>query len=747
MGEMIPEKPLAAKALPADAALRAAEFLEGIATGSGRVAIAAIPPDEKPYGVTLALPADRNRLLTVLQRAEGRTVNLYFTLNDPKLPEAQEGKAGKLKEADVEAIRGVAVDIDPDEAAEAEPGGLERERDRLKHIALEALAHETCPATAAIDSGNGVQLLWLFDKPLPNTPENREAVKRQAAGLAQHFGGDAVQSLDHLFRIPFTRNIPNRKKREKGRAECVSKLLAWDNGRRHSLEALAAIAPPAERASITMQTVAPIELDFPSVMDAAEGGPDALPAQLQMWAAALRERRGFSSAMEKQDRSARDFELAANCVALGMIDPTELAQVTFAFSPEKMLELEQKAPGLGERHASRTVAKALKTVKPDLKPEEVFQPAELSADLFDGGGRRSKFFPASLLQGRPVPPRKWLVPDLIPQNTVTLFGGDGGTGKSLLALQLAAGVAAGSGWLKKDVEQGGAIFISAEDDEDELHRRLADVVRAEGKTFADLQRLTLRSLAGEDALLAVETNLSLVKSTLYEELDARADKEKPSLIVIDTLADVYPSNENDRMRVRQFVGFLRNLALRHKCAVVLLAHPSLSGLNSGSGMSGSTAWNNSVRSRLYLSRITTKDGNERDPDKRILATKKANYGRVGDEITLRWRAGVFEVAARPAHDDEDAERASDGFTKVERIFLAILKKRNEQQRWVSHSPCPTYAPTQFEAEPEAEGIRKSAFADAMNSLFARGLIKVAAHGWGKKGRTHIAIAERDGGTE
>ena len=217
MNATIHEKPLAAKALPADAAERAVEFLEGIATGSGRIAVAAIAPDEKPQGVTLALPADRSRLLTVLQRAEGRTVNLYFTLNDPKAPEAQEGKAGKLKEADVEAIRGVAVDIDPDESAEAEPGGFERERDRLKLVAHEALADSACPATAAIDSGNGVQLLWLFDKPLPNTPENREAVKRQAAGLAQHFGGDAVQSLDHLFRIPFTRNIPNQKKRQKGR--------------------------------------------------------------------------------------------------------------------------------------------------------------------------------------------------------------------------------------------------------------------------------------------------------------------------------------------------------------------------------------------------------------------------------------------------------------------------------------------------------------------------------------------------
>ena len=42
-----------------------------------------------------------------------------------------------------------------------------------------------------------------------------------------------------------------------------------------------------------------------------------------------------------------------------------------------------------------------------------------------------------------MPPREWLVDALVPMKTVTLFSGDGGTGKSLLALQLAVAVAAG----------------------------------------------------------------------------------------------------------------------------------------------------------------------------------------------------------------------------------------------------------------------------------------------------------------
>jgi RecA-family ATPase len=96
----------------------------------------------------------------------------------------------------------------------------------------------------------------------------------------------------------------------------------------------------------------------------------------------------------------------------------------------------------------------------------------------------------------------------------------------------------------------------------------------------------------------------------------------------------------------------------------MLSHPSLTGLNSGSGTSGSTAWNNSVRSRLYLTREIDSQGFEADPDKRVLTTKKANYGRVGGEITVRWHNGVFEAAAAPSPAD-----AAEASSKALRVFL------------------------------------------------------------------------------
>jgi RecA-family ATPase len=83
---------------------------------------------------------------------------------------------------------------------------------------------------------------------------------------------------------------------------------------------------------------------------------------------------------------------------------------------------------------------------------------------------------------------------------------------------------------------------------------------------------------------------------------------------------------------------MANIAGRINGAVVVLAHPSLSGLDRGNGTSGSIAWNNAVRSRLYL---TVPEGTARDGDVRLITTVKANYSRAGERIYLKRRGGVF----------------------------------------------------------------------------------------------------------
>ncbi len=112
--------------------------------------------------------------------------------------------------------------------------------------------------------------------------------------------------------------------------------------------------------------------------------------------------------------------------------------------------------------------------------------------------------------------------------------------------------------------------------------------------------LHLTSLAEADALLAVPDNRggALAATALYGELEGVLAESLPAVLFLDTLADVYGGNEIVRAQVRQFVGMLRRLALRYGCTIIVLAHPSLAGMDKGT--SGSTGWSNSVRSRIYL---------------------------------------------------------------------------------------------------------------------------------------------------
>jgi RecA-family ATPase len=146
-------------------------------------------------------------------------------------------------------------------------------------------------------------------------------------------------------------------------------------------------------------------------------------------------------------------------------------------------------------------------------------------------------------------------------------------------------------------------------------------------------------------------------------------------------------------------------------AILLLSHPSLSGMASGTGQSGSTGWGNSVRSRLYLERPKAQDGGEPDPDLRILTNKKANFSSTDVSLSLRWAAGAFrlEKSGLGGLDRMAQERAAD--TR----FLELLADFEKQGRTTNNAGGPNYAPRAFAASDSAIG--KDRFRGAMERLF------------------------------
>src|SRR2546430_5943069 len=116
---------------------------------------------------------------------------------------------------------------------------------------------------------------------------------------------------------------------------------------------------------------------------------------------------------------------------------------------------------------------------------------------------------------------------MLPHRPVTLFSGDGGSAKPQTALQFSVASALGTEWLGKGVGPGRCLLFTAEDEADELHRRLATTVAKTGHRLADLEGVRLIPMAGRDAVLAKPNGLKAIGATmLFEKMKAEVEALK-----------------------------------------------------------------------------------------------------------------------------------------------------------------------------------------------------------------------------
>jgi RecA-family ATPase len=339
----------------------------------------------------------------------------------------------------------------------------------------------------------------------------------------------------------------------------------------------------------------------------------------------------------------------------------------------------------------------------------------------------------------PAPSRPWAVIDRIPMLQPTLFSGEGAAGKTLVELQLCVAHVIGRDWLGGMPELGPAIYFGAEDDSDELHRRLTAIAEHYGVKFSDLIAggLHLLSFAGADAVLAMPNRQGKVQPTpLFERLLEAAGDIRPKHIGIDATADTFAGNEIDRSQVRQFVGLARKLAIVANGSVVLLAHPSLTGINSGSGLSGSTAWHNSVRARMLLKTPKDKDSDEQSTsDLRELSFLKNNYGPLADSVVLRFRNGLFLPEAGQSALEKLAREQ-----KADEAFLDVLGKLTKQNRPVSPSAhASNYGPKVIAGHPDGKAYGQRDYQAALERLLAANRVHIASFGPRSKPVRHLAL--------
>lgn len=324
-----------------------------------------------------------------------------------------------------------------------------------------------------------------------------------------------------------------------------------------------------------------------------------------------------------------------------------------------------------------------------------------------------------------APLRQWVINGWIGYGHTTLLVGQGGIGKTLIAQQIGSALSLGTLFIDEILRPHRVLMWACEDDHDELWRRQECIAQSfDAGLDAFAENFTLVPRYGLDNSIITTEFGKPMFTPLVATLEQQANDLGADVVILDNVAQLYGAGENDRHAVTKFINALGG-ALPGK-AIVLLAHPARS---SGSEFSGSSAWENVARTRLYLGRdlpdkpATPDDADEPDDNVRYLSRRKANYSN-RDFRRFTYANGVL------VPDGVEAAGATGGIVNVlisqraERVVLeALTKLRGMGIESSEGSRSPQYLPRLILQYKFHDGQKKHDLEAAMRRLMVDGKIR------------------------
>lgn len=250
------------------------------------------------------------------------------------------------------------------------------------------------------------------------------------------------------------------------------------------------------------------------------------------------------------------------------------------------------------------------------------------------------------------PPRRWLLerPDeetngttrkgVLAMGKTGLLVAPGGVGKTLALVQLAIAVATGRTWLDHfhTPNPGRVLLVLAEEDIEEIHRRVYSVTRAMRLTDEQLdlcaQNIVAMPLAGVHAALVESHGGRTVETELLGALRKKLGESEWCLVILDPLSRFAGGDtEKDNAAATRFVEAAESLAKVKGSPAVLIAHHTSkpprkdrNGPVSADDARGASALGAGVRWVANLEAIA--DGGAR------LTVTKSNYAPKGAALHL-----------------------------------------------------------------------------------------------------------------
>jgi len=327
------------------------------------------------------------------------------------------------------------------------------------------------------------------------------------------------------------------------------------------------------------------------------------------------------------------------------------------------------------------------------------------------------------------PPRDWAIQGWLGMGHTTLLAGLGGIGKTLLGQMIGSALAIGRTFVDEVSTPRRVLFWAAEDDHDELWRRQVAIAAHFGVPLTVfVKNLIVESFADRDCtLMDLDLGGRLIRTGMHDELREQVADYKADVVILDNASRTFAGKESDRNHVTRFVASLN--AAAGAAAVLLLAHP---GRAPGSEYSGSSAWENAARARMFLSdrppdaHLFEKDENEPDTSRRYLAKRKTNYS-ARELRTFNYENGVL-IPEQSAETGGIVGALTD--RRDERILVAAFRKLSGEmgQQPTDGETSPSYLPKLVLQFNLGEGRTKRELGKAMRRLMVTGDLQRRAVG-------------------
>jgi putative DNA primase/helicase len=435
---------------------------------------------------------------------------------------------------------------------------------------------------------------------------------------------------------------------------------------------------------------------------------------------------GFATAATIREATGQAVMVAYS--ASNLVPVTEIARRRYGVTQDIVIVADNDASGVGLRYAEQASAKygARIVVPPETGDANDY--AQSGNDLLAllEPPKDDWLISADDFSSQPSP-ISWIVRGWLQSDALIMVHGPSGGGKTFVVLDWCMRVASSTmDWFGNKVKPGGVVYLAGEG-----HHGL------KARIAAWKHRHSVKSLNMWLSKDGCDLNTPAGYQRVVDHI--RSLKEKPSLIVVDTLHRFLLGDENSAQDAKTMLDACAGVMREFKCSVLLVHHTGVSS-EAQHRARGSSAWRGALDIEISITPQTESAPMQiqqrKSKDAELSATL---YARLEQVIIPNWfdednnpvNSAVLIQADKPIDDKKDSSIQKSIRTFENAWFGSGAEFNNNQQPYISRSALMDYLTGKmaFKESTASKHLKPSAKGGLINDLLVAEIIQADEHGW------------------